>query len=62
MLLNLKQTLITLVALALGATSSPLEKRSSAAVAFFNPAAGGGSMLDVGKYLKVFMHRKVHRL
>ncbi|KAF5320984.1 hypothetical protein D9619_001416 [Psilocybe cf. subviscida] len=47
MLLNLKQTLITLVALALGATSSPLEKRSSAAVAFFNPAAGGGSMLDV---------------
>jgi len=46
MLLNLKQSLITLVALALGAASSPLEKRSSAAVAFFNPAAGGGSMLD----------------
>lgn len=47
MLLNFKQSLISLVALALGAASTPLEARAN--VAFFSPAAGGGSMLDNGK-------------
>lgn len=49
MFLNFKQSLISVVVLALGAVSTPLESRSSAGVAFFNPAAGGGSMLDNGK-------------
>ena len=55
MLLNFKQALITLVAFALSVASNPLQGRASEAVAYFDPAAGGGSMLDNGKLLEIVM-------